>query len=350
MSRNHNAETVIRLQNLSKRFRSFTAVDDITLEIRKGEIMGFLGPNGAGKSTTMKMMANLIAPTSGKIFVNVAGEMRELTMQNKDVLLDRMGFLIENPAFYDDVTPRQVLSYFARLRGYPHEATNQRVEHLVARLQMTAWIDKPIRTFSKGMRQKIGILAAIAHDPEIIVLDEPQTGLDPLARKEMRVFFQELKNEGKTIFLSSHILYDISEVADRVAIISRGRLIACDEIDTLEMMAKRSIMRLGVMEQDLVDGVDAFIAKIETPLKGLTGLSNGDFAVRYNQDARLFEIMFDGTESAQREIHKTLVMMNVGITEFSVPKANLLEDLYITLMQDAADPSCASDTRVKEAA
>jgi ABC-2 type transport system ATP-binding protein len=327
-------EILIKLLNLTKQFGTFTAVSNVTLDIYKGEILGFLGPNGAGKSTTMKMMANLIEPTAGEVWIRGNGHLQKLTAANKDYLLDRIGFLIENPEFYPDVTPRQILTYFAKLRGYERSKIHARVEEIMKMIKMEEWIDKKIGEFSKGMRQKVGVVSAIAHDPDIIVLDEPHSGLDPKARKELRDFILKLKELGKTIFLSSHLLYEVSEIADRVAIIHHGQLIACDSIENLEMKAKRSVIKVELL--DMFDGkINDVVNSISSTIKSITGLPETDSMSKYNPDSRLIEIVFNGDPKNQYEILKTLVAKGFQVTEFSVPKATLLEDIYLELVKDS---------------
>ncbi len=191
------------------------------------------------------MLAHLLMPNEGQVLVRDNSHLEPLNQRNKDRLLNNIGFLIENPAFYGDMTPRQILTYFGELKGFPSgKLLKARVEEIVELVKMTKWIDTRIKNFSKGMRQKIGIVSAIVHDPEIIVLDEPATGLDPTARLLVREFLLKMKDMGKTIFLSSHLLYEISEIADRVAIISQGKLIACDTLENLEAKAKKSVIEL----------------------------------------------------------------------------------------------------------
>ncbi|MHA1730175.1 MAG: ABC transporter ATP-binding protein [Promethearchaeota archaeon] len=330
-------DVVARFKNVSKRFGHFTAVSDINFEIYRGEVLGFLGPNGAGKTTTMKMMAFLLKPTEGEIYIRGNGELLRMTRNNKDLLLDNIGFLIENPAFYGDMTARQVLKYFAELKGYPQKLVNQRVEEVVAMVKLTEWIDKKIKTFSKGMRQKIGIVSAIVHDPEIIVLDEPHTGLDPKARSEVREFIHNLKKAGKTVFFSSHLLYEVSEVADRVAMINHGQLIACDTLENLESKAKRSVIQLELFQQDQ-QKPSRVIEEISQIISPLISEKQSKKCVTYNDDTKFYEILFDGSQFTQKEILKALIVNNIEITDFSVPNAGLLEDLYLDLVSDPDVP------------
>jgi ABC-type multidrug transport system ATPase subunit len=352
MNNIYSEETVIvRFKDLTRRFGNFTAVSNLNLDIHKGEIVGLLGPNGAGKSTTMKLMAFLIHPSEGEIWIRNNenrnnGKLEKLTNASKDYLLDNFGFLIENPAFYDDVTPRQILSYFAELRGYPKHLTKKRVEDILALVELSDWIDKPIKTFSKGMRQKVGIVSTIVHDPQVIVLDEPQTGLDPKARIDIRKFIMALKGLGKTIFLSSHQLYEVSEVADRVAIISKGKLIAFDTVENLEAKTKSSLIQLETNPHHFEESEAQEVSKkILQIIENLTGLDKEKNSVKYNQHSEIFEILFNGDHKNQSRILKSLVAGLAGVTEvsgvagdieilnYSVPKAGLLEDLYLSLVE-----------------
>ncbi|MFX1394383.1 MAG: ABC transporter ATP-binding protein [Promethearchaeota archaeon] len=332
---NNNEDILIQFKGLTKRFGSFYAVSNINLEIKRGEIVGFLGPNGAGKTTTMKMMAYLLKPTDGEIWIRYNGMLERLTSRNRDILLDNIGFLIEIPAFYGDMTARQILSYFAKLKGYPRKKIKKRVEEVVEMFRISEWLNKKIKIFSKGMRQKIGICSAVIHDPEIVVLDEPQTGLDPKARKDVRDFILKLKQMGKTIFLSSHLLYEISEVADRIAIINRGKLIAYDTLENLELKARKSVINFELYnysQNDLPDLLEK-LNKIILPLTGTEG--DEPNKVLFNENSKVFEVAFNGVPENQLKIHKALFENKYDVLEFSVPKANLLESLFIGLTDDS---------------
>ena len=247
------------------------------------------------------------------------------------LLLENLVFLIENPEFYMDVTPRQVLSYFAELKGYPKKHLKSRIEEIMAMVGLQDWIDKKIGTFSKGMRQKVGVIQAILHDPSIVVLDEPHTGLDPKARREIRDFILQLKTMGKTVFLSSHLLYEVSEVADRVAIISKGKIIACDTLENLESMAKHSIIQLELLDMspERVNGKINELTRIIVPLTGLTEEEN---SISFNDESIKIEILFDGNPTNQLAILKELSSQGYDVIDFSVPKAGLLEDIYLNLI------------------
>ncbi|MHA1475032.1 MAG: ABC transporter ATP-binding protein [Promethearchaeota archaeon] len=314
-------EVIIELNELSKNFKFVKAVNNLNLEIYRGEILGFLGPNGAGKTTTMKLMASLLKPTEGEIFIRENGKLQKLSSHNKDYLLDNIGFLIENPEFYKDRTPRQLLTLFAKLKGFPRNKIEDRVEEIVHMVGLSQWIDQKLGTFSKGMRQKIGILSAMVHDPAILVLDEPQTGLDPKARREIRDLLIQLKNQGKTIFLSSHLLYEIAEIADRVAIISHGILVACDTLENLESQSKSSQIQVELLNMTDINEAGKQIDNLISSL-----LSE---PIRYNKDSRVFELPFDGDPEKQYKILNILVQNGMKVIDFTVSKADLLESLYL---------------------
>jgi ABC-2 type transport system ATP-binding protein len=202
------------------------ALDDVSLEIRAGEVFGLLGPNGAGKTTTLKLLTNLIWPTSGTATV--------LGRPPGDVhARQRLGFLPENPTFYDHLTAEEVLSYFAGLFGYKGADRQARAARALDLVGIGDDRSRPLRQYSKGMTQRVGLAQALVNDPELVILDEPTSGLDPLGRREVREIILRLRGEGRTILFSSHILSDAEWLCDRVAILSRGRLAAVGTVEDL---------------------------------------------------------------------------------------------------------------------
>src|SRR5687768_10544714 len=201
------------------RSRPYRALDRLTLDIEQGEVFGFLGPNGAGKTTTLKLLMQLIYPTSGRaeILGRPAGDV---------AARHRIGYLPENPYFYDYLTAEELLNYFAQLFGYAGADRRRRVGALLDRLGIGAERRLQLRKFSKGMIQRVGIAQALLNDPEVIFLDEPMSGLDPLGRRDVRALILELREQGRTIFFSSHILSDAEALCTRVAVVAAGRLAA----------------------------------------------------------------------------------------------------------------------------
>jgi ABC-2 type transport system ATP-binding protein len=199
------------------RKRPRRALDRLTLTVEAGEIFGFLGPNGAGKTTTLKLLMQLIFPTSGRASI--------LGLPIGSVALKRrVGYLPENPYFYDHLTAEELLDYFARLFGYAPAERRARVARLLDQVGLEAERRLALRKYSKGMLQRVGLAQAILNDPEVVFLDEPMSGLDPLGRRDVRALVLELRARGATVFFSSHILSDAEALCDRVAVLARGRL------------------------------------------------------------------------------------------------------------------------------
>ncbi|HJY79558.1 MAG TPA: ABC transporter ATP-binding protein, partial [Candidatus Binatia bacterium] len=193
------------------------ALKPLDLQVRVGETFGFLGPNGAGKTTTLKLLMGIIFPTKGTARI-LGHDYRDPEIKRK------IGFLPEQPYFYDYLSASELLEYYGELSGVSPEVRKQRVPELLARVGLSDVGSKQLRKFSKGMMQRVGIAQAIIHDPEVLFLDEPMSGLDPLGRHEIRELIQGLKDSGKTIFFSTHILSDAEALCDRVAIIHKGDL------------------------------------------------------------------------------------------------------------------------------
>ncbi|OQW37638.1 MAG: ABC transporter [Nitrospira sp. SG-bin1] len=229
---NGPTESILKAQGLSKIFkvgfwgRSATAVQNLDLDVQKGEVFGFLGPNGAGKTTTIKMLMGLIYPTSGQAWL--FGR----SIRDKESKA-RLGFLPESPYFYDYLTSLEFLKFYGHLFGIRGAALEKRIDELLELVGMSHARHLQLRKFSKGMLQRVGIAQALINDPELVVLDEPMSGLDPIGRKEIRDLILRLKESGKTIFFSSHILHDAELLCDRVAIILKGKLVACGRVSEL---------------------------------------------------------------------------------------------------------------------
>jgi ABC-2 type transport system ATP-binding protein len=199
------------------RKRQRIALKPLTLQVEEGEVFGFLGPNGAGKTTTLKLLMGLVSPTSGSARI-LGREIGDLAVKAQ------IGFLPEQPYFYDYLTARELLEYYGRLSGLTGKELSERVATMLSRVGLHDASNLQLRKFSKGMLQRIGIAQAILHDPKVVFLDEPMSGLDPMGRREVRDLIEELKQQGKTVFFSTHILSDAESLCDRVAILHLGEL------------------------------------------------------------------------------------------------------------------------------
>lgn len=208
-------------------FRKTVALQDLDLQVQEGEIFGLLGPNGAGKSTTIKILMGILFPSSGTA--------RVLGKQLGDKAVKaQVGFLPENPFFYDYLKGDEFLDYYGQLYGMPRAARRKRIDELFQLVGLPAHAPNlPLKGYSKGMLQRIGLAQSLLNDPKIVVLDEPQSGLDPMGRKEVRDLILSLKDMGKTVFFSSHILSDAELICDRVAIVNRGRLVSQGDMNKL---------------------------------------------------------------------------------------------------------------------
>ena len=217
-------DPVIQTYDLTKRFKTVTAVDGINFAVDRGEVFGFLGPNGAGKTTTIAMLLGLVRPTAGSAEVLGHDIRRDLS-----TALRRVGAIVETPAFYPYLSGTDNLRIFCRIAGADEE-----VPSLLDRVGLQGRGTDKVGTYSLGMRQRLGLASALIGDPELLVLDEPTNGLDPAGMQEMRHFVRALADkEGKTVFLSSHLLHEVEQVCDRVLILSRGRVVAQGRVDEL---------------------------------------------------------------------------------------------------------------------
>jgi len=230
----------IEIQNLTKIYSlglfkgSVKALDNISLTVSEGEIFGFLGPNGAGKTSTLKIMTGLNRSTSGSILL--------FGQDGRDPQVRKiMGYLPEQPYFYDYLTAREFLTFYARLFGLKGETIASKTEFLLKMVDLERARDLPLRKFSKGMLQRIGIAQALINDPKLVIFDEPMSGLDPIGRREVRDMILRMRQEGKTVFFSSHIISDVEMICDRVAILDKGKIRAEGKIE--DLLQKKSVTR-----------------------------------------------------------------------------------------------------------
>ena len=302
------SDIILRVEGLAKTFsKPFTgkkveAVRGVSFEVARGEIFGFLGPNGSGKTTTIKMLTGLISSTRGK--ATLFGH----RVPSSDAMA-RVGFLPENPYIYPYLTPREFVSLCGRLSGLSGAKLRSRVEAVIAAAGVSHAIDRAVRTLSKGMTQRVGLAAAMVHEPELLVLDEPMSGLDPVGRKEVRDLIVEEKRAGRTVFFSSHILSDVEMLCDRVCILQTGEVVLSGVIrDLLARHGRRTEVALGGVDDELAAALGA---------SGHAGHRVGEyFIVEVAEDADV----------------RTLVerAWAVGARVESVtPKRETLEDLFV---------------------
>ena len=253
----------IRIAELTKdywvgfwRKRPYRALDRLSVDVQAGEIFGFLGPNGAGKTTTLKLLMQLIFPSSGtaEILGRPVGDVRAR---------QRIGYLPENPAFYDYLTAQELLQYYARLFGYSGSDARRRASTLLERVGIPPERrTQQLRKYSKGMVQRVGIAQALLNDPEVVFLDEPMSGLDPLGRRDVRALILELRDQGRTVFFSSHILADAEALCSRVAVVAGGRLAAAGRLtDILAFQVRGWELVIDGLRPEVLDRIRPQVLK-----------------------------------------------------------------------------------------
>ncbi|HEX9435762.1 MAG TPA: ABC transporter ATP-binding protein [Candidatus Limnocylindria bacterium] len=302
------AEIALRTEGLTKRFGTLTAVDGLGFEVRRGEVVGLLGPNGAGKSTTIGMILGLIAPTTGR--AEIAG--RDVRADPADALAN-VGAIVEVPAFYPYLSGRDNLTALALIRGGGALA---RVEPALARVGLTDRARSPFRTYSLGMRQRLGIASTLLGDPSLVILDEPTNGLDPAGQREIRTLVRELASEGRAVLLASHLLYEVEQVCHKVLVIKKGRLIASGPI--AEIVHAGSVYAIEVTPPAAARDAVLGLAGVES----VTARDGGiDVAAQPGMGAAL---------------NRALVQAGL-YADAIVPKRGSLEDVFLELTGEDAD-------------
>ena len=229
-----NEQSIVRVEQLTKRIGSKTLVENISFEVKKGEVVGLLGPNGAGKTTLMRMMVGMISMTEGEVWIDGQSVKREF-----ESTAAKIGAVIENPEFYPFLSGYENLTYFGRMNG---NVTEERIDEVVQLLGMGQVIDRKVKAYSLGMRQRLGIAQALVHNPDVLILDEPTNGLDPNGIHEMRMYIKKIAHEqGKAVLVSSHLLSEVELMCDRVIIIQHGAYVATQNIQRDDSLEKQTI-------------------------------------------------------------------------------------------------------------
>jgi ABC-2 type transport system ATP-binding protein len=307
----------IETVNLTKKYGQFTALSDLSLSLKGSKVVGFLGPNGAGKTTTLKMLTDLIKPTSGQALIN-----GQNVHTQKKAALASVGSLIEMPEIYPSLTPREALRMVAEIRGVSRAGRNDAIDEALGEVKMTDWADQRVGKFSKGMKQRIAVASTLLHDPQVLLLDEPSTGLDPRGMSEVRDIVKRLKGKNRLVFMSSHLLAEVSEVCDEVAMIDHGKLLVYDSITNV---TSKFADGNGSVEVGLAKPID------DTGLASVKRLSGMISAERSNPTN--LKLKFSGGVQAQQQILADLVKLNLGVVSFS-KSASALEEVYMSLIKE----------------
>ncbi|RLE37473.1 ABC transporter ATP-binding protein [Candidatus Acetothermia bacterium] len=304
---------VVEAQGLGKRYNGFQVVHDLDLTIDEGEIFGLLGPNGSGKTTTILMLLGLTEPTSGSVSICGYDPVR-----NPIAVKRRVGYLPENVGFYDDLTARENLRFVARLNGMRDRDSAAKIDELISLVGLEDAADRPVRTFSRGMRQRLGIADVLIKDPEFVILDEPTSGIDPEGAIKLLDMIVELRNSrGMTVMLSSHLLHQVQRICDRVGIMHRG-----------EIVAKGTVGELGKGEkgeEQLELQVDEITPLLLSRLREIEGVS----AVEPDGD----RIRLTCTQDVRAEVARTVVEHGASLLELRRPGLTL-EEIYLRYFQE----------------
>jgi ABC-2 type transport system ATP-binding protein len=302
---------MIEIRDLTKVYGTFTALNRLTMSIKKGTVFGFVGPNGAGKSTTMAILATLLSPTSGS--AKVGGY--EVTERPKEVRR-LIGYMPDFFGVYDNFKTTEYLDFYGASYGIPRHERQKLIPQLLELVNLTDKADFYVDSLSRGMKQRLCLARCLVHDPELLILDEPASGLDPRARIEMREILKELKAMGKTIIISSHILPELAEMADEIGVIENGVLLAQGNIQEIQqrMRANRVLnMRFLEREQDAV----AYLKE----LPGISLVLADELGVHAH---------FGGSDEEQAELLQKLVAAGFRLLSFSEEQTDL-EDVFLEI-------------------
>ncbi len=301
---------ILTIENLTKNYGNFIALDNLNLKIQEKTCVGFLGPNGAGKSTTIKILTGLLHPSSGSAYI--AG--KDVTTQTRFALAN-VGVVEESPQFIPKLSAQEILFYFGSLRGMSKNDLASKIKDVLELVHLLESSEKKVGTFSKGMNQRLALASALLHDPSLVILDEPSLGLDPRGMIEIREIIGNLKQHGKTIFMSSHILSEVEEVCDKVAILDRGKLIRYQDVSELAVVAKSSSIQI-----ETIDSIsDENLTSIEK-LKGVSELKK--------ETPTSFSVKFSGNNEDRAALLDSIKQIGIKVSSFRSTKSDL-ESLYM---------------------
>lgn len=303
----------IRVQNLTKKFKKFSAVSDISFEVKNNSITGFLGPNGAGKTTAMRMLVGLSRPTDGE--VEIAGNKIKFGDSSTNKLF---GYLPEQPSFYNWMTGLEYLNFIAETFKIIGNKKTVRISELLTIVDLTDARKRRIGTYSNGMKQRLGIAQALINDPEVLIMDEPVSALDPIGRREVINIIEKLK-KSKTIFLSTHILSDVDRICDDVIIIDEGKIIVSSSLSELKEKYAKPILEVEFLED---------------PSSILPKLKSESWVLKFEVDSRIIKIWLKESKVMDDNLPlKFFAKQNIGVTKYGMMLPET-EDLFLDLVSE----------------
>jgi len=308
-------ESILSISHLTKKYGAFLAVNDLSLDIKQNTCVGFLGPNGAGKTTTIKILTGIIKQTSGN--AKIMGH--DINTDFKKAM-SHVGAMVETPEFFSGFTPVDALSYNGKIRGIKGSMLEDRISKVLQQTGMSEWAKKRIGTFSKGMKQRVAIASCLLHDPDLLILDEPTSGLDPKGIRDVREIVESLKNQGKTIFMSSHLLSEVKTICDEIALIYDGKIVDYKPIADLQNSTNVSKIKI----EFLTPPAQSQITMIEE-YEGVQKVSC--------ENSKAI-VLFEGNSDQKSDFLSYLQSEGMRVVSFS-SSDTILEDLYDRIIPDS---------------
>jgi ABC-2 type transport system ATP-binding protein len=318
MQATESTDTVIDIRKISKRYRNVNALNEFSLEIPRGTIYGLIGPNGAGKTTLIRILAALIAPTIGEVWFE-----NEEVSKAPSIIQRKVGYMPDFFGVYPDLTATEYLEFYAGIHGVPRQKRARVISDLLELVDLTTKHDAFVETLSRGMKQRLCLARALVHDPEVLLLDEPASGLDPRARVELRELVRALQGMGKTIIISSHILPELAEMCTDIAIIQGGKLVAAGSVDTvIHQMGGRHQLEIRILEPEQIE-------EAITVLKNIEGIDNIT-----REENNIIQADFNGDDQALNRVLVDLVSHNIPVVSFA-PRSGSgrLEEVFMSITE-----------------
>lgn len=309
---------MIELQNVTKKYNDFKAVDDISFKIEDGEVVGFLGPNGAGKSTTMNMITGYIEPTRGKIIVNGYDINQKPKKAKKEI-----GYMPENVPLYLELTVKEFISYLADLKLIKRKDKKSEIERVLKATGLTEVQSKLIRNLSRGYRQRVSLAGALVGNPPILILDEPTVGLDPKQVIEIRNLIKELGKK-HTILISSHILSEINQMCNKIIIINKGKIIEVGDTENIEAQAEPEQTEILIT----VEEENAELKEIKKSIKEIKEIK----LIKEEKSGKVYSLVYEGKEDIRKKLFKECVAKDITIIEMK-KKETSLEDAFLKITE-----------------
>lgn len=321
------SKLVVETKNLTKRYGSFVALDDLSISLRQGQILGFIGPNGAGKTTTIKILVGLSKPTAGSAFIDGVDCFRQARKIKRMV-----GYMPDTFGSYDNMRVREYLDFFGAAFEIPWSKRGKRIDEVLETTNATYMKDRYVESLSHGMKQRVGIARTLLHDPQVLILDEPANGLDPQARIEMREILLNLAEMGKTLIVTSHILPELSRICDQVAIITQGKLRAYGSLDDI----MKNVSQTRTVEVQLLGE-----GQTEKAFQALSEILSTQNQVSKSEAEAVVRFQSDHSESELADLLKQLILKDIVVAQFRELQSDL-EDAFLSVTQSTATQSTAT--------